>query len=106
MGGMEKTTVYLTASQKAALARAAAEERRSEATLIREGVDAVTGRHRAADAPARLRDPDARPAAASPRPRWIERDAFVRAILRRPSDPGLRHELRELAPDTTDELPL
>ena len=38
MGGMEKTTVYLTSDQKAALARAAQEEGRSEADLIREGI--------------------------------------------------------------------
>ena len=39
MGGMEKTTVYLTRQQKAALASAAEAEGRSEARLIREGVD-------------------------------------------------------------------
>jgi hypothetical protein len=46
---MEKTTVYLTAAQKRALARAARSEGRSEAELIREGIDLVTGRHRAAE---------------------------------------------------------
>lgn len=43
---MEKTTVYLTDEQKRALERAAKAEGRSEADLIREGVDAVTARHR------------------------------------------------------------
>lgn len=49
MGGMEKTTVYLTSAQKRALARAARIEGRSEADLIREGIDGVTSRHRAAE---------------------------------------------------------
>jgi hypothetical protein len=49
MGGMEKTTVYLTTDQKRALARAARAEGRSEADLIREGIDAVTTRHRVAE---------------------------------------------------------
>src|SRR3989304_2208271 len=47
MGGMEKTTVYLTAQQKTALARAAEAEGRSEARLIRAGVDGVGGGPRA-----------------------------------------------------------
>lgn len=46
MYGMEKTTVYLTDQQKRALERAARAEGRSEADLIREGVDTVTARHR------------------------------------------------------------
>lgn len=46
---MEKTTVYLTADQKRALARVAAIERRSEADLIREGIESVTQRHRVAE---------------------------------------------------------
>lgn len=46
MYGMEKTTVYLTDQQKRALERAAKAEGRSEADLIREGVDTVTARHR------------------------------------------------------------
>lgn len=49
MGGMEKTTVYLTSGQKRALARAAVAEGRSEADLIREGISSVTARHRAAE---------------------------------------------------------
>jgi predicted transcriptional regulator len=46
---MEKTTVYLSAEQKRALARAARAEGRSEAELIREGIAAVTARHRVAE---------------------------------------------------------
>lgn len=46
---MEKTTVYLTERQKRALARAAKATGRSEAELIREGIDAVTAPHRLAE---------------------------------------------------------
>jgi hypothetical protein len=46
---MEKTTVYLTTEQKRALARAARAEGRTEADLIREGIEAVTSRHRVAE---------------------------------------------------------
>jgi hypothetical protein len=42
--GMEKTTVYLTKAQKQALAVLARQSGRSEAELIREGVDLVTSR--------------------------------------------------------------
>lgn len=49
VGGMEKTTVYLTTAQKRALARAARVEGRSEADLIREGIDTMTARHRVAE---------------------------------------------------------
>ena len=49
MGGMEKTTVYLTSAQKQALSRAASIERRSEADLIREGIEVVTSKHRVAE---------------------------------------------------------
>ncbi len=49
MGGMQKTTVYLTAAQKRALSRAARASGRSEAELIREGIDAMTAGHRIAD---------------------------------------------------------
>jgi hypothetical protein len=49
MGGMEKTTVYLTETQKRALELAARVSGRSEADLIREGVDEVTARHRMAE---------------------------------------------------------
>ncbi len=47
--GMEKTTVYLTDSQKRALERAAKLVGRSEAELIREGVELVTARHQVAE---------------------------------------------------------
>ena len=40
------------------------------------------------------------------RSRWMSRDAFVRRLLSRQADPGLREELQELAPDTTDDPPL
>lgn len=43
---MEKTTVYLTDAQKHALARTARATGRSEAELIREGIETVTSRHR------------------------------------------------------------
>ncbi len=108
---MEKTTVYLTTAQKEALARTAAAEGRSEALLIRAGVDVVTAAHRAAESAPHLA-PSASAAGAGStltgtptRPRWIARDEFVRVILGRQADPGLRGELRELAPETTDELP-
>jgi hypothetical protein len=39
---MDKTTVYLTGGQKQALARAAKALGRSEANLIREGIETVT----------------------------------------------------------------
>jgi prevent-host-death family protein len=39
------------------------------------------------------------------RPRALSRDEFVRRILDHQADASLRHELRELAPDTTDDLP-
>ena len=45
MYGMEKTTVYLPESLKAALERTAEAEGRSEAELIREGVTLVVERH-------------------------------------------------------------
>lgn len=40
------------------------------------------------------------------RPRWLSRDEFVRRIGARQADPTLAQELRQLAPDTTDDLPL
>ena len=49
LGGMEKTTVYLTEAQKRALTRAARVTGRSEAELIREGIEAVTSRHRVSE---------------------------------------------------------
>lgn len=49
MGGMDKTTVYLTGDLKIALRRAARATGRSEAELIREGIGLVTGAHRIAE---------------------------------------------------------
>lgn len=49
MGGMNKTTVYLTTDQKQALTRAARMEGRSEAELIREGIETIAARHRVAE---------------------------------------------------------
>jgi prevent-host-death family protein len=40
------------------------------------------------------------------RPRWLARDAFARLLQHHQADPGLAEELRELAPDTTEDLPL
>lgn len=39
-----------------------------------------------------------------PRPRVVSREFFMRSVLRQ-ADPGLRAELTELSPDTTDDLP-
>ncbi len=39
------------------------------------------------------------------RPRWMAKDEFVRRIVGRQADPGLRDELRDFAPDSTDDLP-
>lgn len=47
--GMERTTVYLTTAQRRALATTARATGKSEAQLIREGVEAVTSSHRAAE---------------------------------------------------------
>jgi len=44
MYGMEKTTVYLPADLKRALARTAAARGQSEAALLREALSAVTAR--------------------------------------------------------------
>ena len=46
---MEKTTVYLTSAQKRALSRAATVAGRSEADLIREGVELIAARHLVAE---------------------------------------------------------
>jgi prevent-host-death family protein len=51
---------------------------------------------------------DGRPVAnlvpAGRRPRFMTRDRFVRELMAHRADPALRIELRELAPDTTDDL--
>jgi prevent-host-death family protein len=39
------------------------------------------------------------------RPRFIAREAFIERLLPRRADAGLRTDLRDLAPDTTDDLP-
>jgi len=109
LGGMEKTTVYLTSQQKAALARAAHADGRSEAGLIRDGIDAELARRAVVEAAAGYGDEaTARTEAdnAAPRqPRWIGRAEFLRRFAAWPADAALRGELRELAPETTDELP-
>jgi prevent-host-death family protein len=38
------------------------------------------------------------------RPRWMEKAQFVGRILARQADHGLAAELRDLAPDTTDDV--
>ena len=40
------------------------------------------------------------------RPLWLARDEFVRRVVTRQADPALRDTLRDLAPDTTDDIPL
>jgi len=38
------------------------------------------------------------------RRRWMGRQEFVQRVTAQPADAGLRTELRDLAPDTTDDL--
>jgi prevent-host-death family protein len=40
------------------------------------------------------------------RPQWLARNEFVRRVVAHQADVGLTRELAELAPDTTDDLPL
>ena len=40
------------------------------------------------------------------RQRFMARDRFVRDVLAHRADPALRSDLRDLAPDATDDLPL
>jgi hypothetical protein len=40
------------------------------------------------------------------RPRWLARAEFVHRIVEHQADPALADELRDLATDTTDDLPL
>jgi prevent-host-death family protein len=53
---------------------------------------------------------DGRPVAtlepARRRPRFVSRDVFVSEVMSHRADPGLLADLRDLAPDPTDELPL
>ena len=39
------------------------------------------------------------------RPRWLERGEFLRRVGPRQTDSGLRKDLLDLAPDSTDDLP-
>ncbi len=39
------------------------------------------------------------------RPRAMSREEFIRRLLPAQADPGLRGDLRELNPDTTDDIP-
>jgi prevent-host-death family protein len=39
------------------------------------------------------------------RSRWMPREQFVRSVLANQADAALLGELRELLPDTTDDLP-
>jgi prevent-host-death family protein len=52
---------------------------------------------------------DGRPVAvlqpAGRRPRFMAREAFIHGLLSHRADAGLRGDLRELSPDTTDDLP-
>lgn len=40
------------------------------------------------------------------RPRSVAREAFMRGLAGRQADRGLLDDLRQLAPDTTDDIPL
>lgn len=40
------------------------------------------------------------------RPVWLAREEFIRRVLPHQADPGLAGELADLAPDTTDDIPL
>jgi len=108
MGGVEKTTVYLTTEQKRALERAARAAGRSEARLIREGIEAVTAATGIAETRTPL--PEGRAPSVGDggdtivrRPRWMPRSELVR-FLGQGADTGLRAELRRLSPDTTDDV--
>jgi len=41
----------------------------------------------------------------SRRPRWVPRAEFVNGVIARQADAALRRDLRDLSPDTTDDLP-
>ena len=101
--------MYLSSEQKAALATTARVEGRSEATLIRAGIDIVTARHRTGElaAPyASMEDGQAEEAGLPRRPRWISREVFIREFLSHQADAGLRADLRDLAGGTTDDEPI
>lgn len=40
------------------------------------------------------------------RPRWMSRAEFTRRLLTHQADPALARELKDLVPETTDDLPL
>jgi prevent-host-death family protein len=40
------------------------------------------------------------------KPRWMPRDEFLRLLVGHQADPGLTAELREMMPDTTDDIPI
>ena len=42
----------------------------------------------------------------SRRPRWLSREEFARRVVSSQADAGLTQQLRDLAPDTTDDLPI
>ena len=109
VGCMEKTTVYLTTEQKAALAAAAREQGRSEARLIRDGIEGVLAGHAAREASAQIAGPPGHDvgghAEVGIRQRWVSREAFVAQFVDVQADAALSAELRDLAPDLTDELP-
>ncbi len=109
VGGMEKTTIYLTTEQKAALAAAAREQGRSEARLIRDGIDGVLSGRRVGETATPLSSVpppvDAAHDDRLARPRWVSRETFVRQLIPAQADAALRAELRDLAPDLTDESP-
>ena len=109
VGGMEKTTVYLTTEQKAALAAAAREEGRSEARLIRDGIDEVLAGHVAREAPTSIANKPGDNVGGRTelgvRPRWVSREAFAGQFADVHADAALSTELRDLAPDLTEELP-
>ncbi|MBI2763522.1 MAG: hypothetical protein HYX54_07225 [Chloroflexi bacterium] len=106
---MEKTTVYLTTEQKAALAAAAREQGRSEARLIRDGIEEALTGHLAREAPASVADQPRHDLGGRDglgvRPRWVSREAFMGQFADVQADPALSTELRDLAPDLTDEPP-
>ena len=39
------------------------------------------------------------------RPRWLSREEFVHAVISDQADADLTQQLRDLVPDTTDDLP-
>lgn len=41
----------------------------------------------------------------SRRPRWLSREEFVQSVVSHQADADLTRQLRDLAPDTTDDLP-